>query len=701
LAIVLAGGEGKRLMPLTRDRAKPAVPFGGIYRLVDFALSNVVNSGYLKVVVLTQYKSHSLDKHVTKTWRMSTMLGNYVAPVPAQQRVDKNWYLGSADAIFQSLNLIDDERPEIVVVVGADHVYRMDFSQMVEQHIETGAGLTVAAIRQPIHLADQFGVIEVDDDDPMKIAAFREKPTDPKGLPDSPHEVLASMGNYVFTTDASWSRRSPKTTTPRAASTTWAATSCRASSAGSDAYVYDFKDNDVPGATERDRGYWRDVGTLDSYYDAHMDLISVHPIFNLYNYDWMIYTNAPAYPPAKFVHGSHDRVGEALSSAVSPGVVVSGAQVNHSVLSPRVRCTATRRSPTACCSTASRSSRYAVIRRAIIDKGVFVPEYAGSGSTTSTTGRVASTSPRRDHRHRQGPEGPAVTQADGIAATAYPVSSGDPRPRGSPFRSLRNTPRMPCSATPCVALEELGVDLVLTWDHFFPLSGDPDGIALRVRGACSPAWAEATERVELGPAGGVHGLSQPRPACRHRPDRRPHQRRSGDLRDRRGWFERDFTSTTASNSARPEADWTHWPLICRAFGPAGTIWCLLPRAMPILVGGGGERKTLRITAEHADIWHGFGDPELIAHKHQVLDAWCARIGRDPLEIERSAGWPITPARLPERSDLDFAGQAQALFDVGTRLLTLSLTTPPYDLGPVREVLAWRDEVNAGGSTLSG
>ena len=202
LAIVLAGGEGKRLMPLTRDRAKPAVPFGGIYRLIDFALSNVVNSGYLKIVVLTQYKSHSLDKHVTKTWRMSTMLGNYVAPVPAQQRVDKNWYLGSADAIFQSLNLLDDEHPDIVVVVGADHVYRMDFSQMVQQHLDTGAGITVAAIRQPISLADQFGVIEVDSDDPRRMAAFREKPQDPKGLPDSPHEVLASMGNYVFTTKA-------------------------------------------------------------------------------------------------------------------------------------------------------------------------------------------------------------------------------------------------------------------------------------------------------------------------------------------------------------------------------------------------------------------------------------------------------------------------------------------------------------------
>ena len=201
LAIVLAGGEGKRLMPLTRDRAKPAVPFGGIYRLVDFALSNVVNSGYLKVVVLTQYKSHSLDRHVTKTWRMSTMLGNYVAPIPAQQRIDKNWYLGSADAIYQSLNTIADEKPDIIVVVGADHVYRMDFSQMVDQHIQSGAGVTVAAIRQPIDMADQFGVIEVDDEDPTKISAFREKPSDPKGLPDSPDEILASMGNYVFTAD--------------------------------------------------------------------------------------------------------------------------------------------------------------------------------------------------------------------------------------------------------------------------------------------------------------------------------------------------------------------------------------------------------------------------------------------------------------------------------------------------------------------
>src|SRR3982750_748851 len=202
LAIVLAGGEGKRLLPLRAARAKPAVPFAGIYRLIDFALSNVVNSGYLQVVVLTQYKSHSLDRHVTQTWRMSTMLGNYVTPVPAQQRVGKNWYLGSADAIYQSLNLIHDDQPDIVVVVGADHVYRMDFSQMVDQHVASGAACTVAAIRQPISLADQFGGTDVHPEDPSAIREFLEKPKDPQGLPDSPHEVLASMGNYVFDADA-------------------------------------------------------------------------------------------------------------------------------------------------------------------------------------------------------------------------------------------------------------------------------------------------------------------------------------------------------------------------------------------------------------------------------------------------------------------------------------------------------------------
>ncbi len=378
LAIVLAGGEGKRLMPLTADRAKPAVPFGGIYRLIDFALSNVVNSGYLKVVVLTQYKSHSLDKHITATWRMSTLLGNYVAPVPAQQRVGKDWFLGSADAIYQSLNLMHDEKPDIVVVVGADHVYRMDFSQMVHQHIETGAGVTVAAIRQPISLADQFGVIEVDDADPHKISQFLEKPKNPKGLADSSDEVLASMGNYVFDADVLMD----------AVTSDHDLDGSKHDMGGDivpafvdkgEGYVYDFKDNEVPGATARDRGYWRDVGTLDAYFEANMDLISIHPIFNLYNYEWPIYTNTGYLPPAKFVHGQGDRVGEALNSAVSPGVVISGAQVNGSVLAPRVKVHSYATIVDSVILDSVTVNRYATIRRAIIDKYVEVPEHAKIG----------------------------------------------------------------------------------------------------------------------------------------------------------------------------------------------------------------------------------------------------------------------------------------------------------------------------------
>ena len=372
LAIVLAGGEGKRLMPLTADRAKPAVPFGGIYRLIDFALSNVVNSGYLKVVVLTQYKSHSLDRHVTKTWRMSNMLGNYVTPVPAQQRIDKNWYLGSANAIFQSLNLVHDEQPDIVVVVGADHVYRMDFSQMVQQHIETGAGVTVAAIRQPISLADQFGVIEVDDADRRKIGAFREKPKDAKGLPDSPDEVLASMGNYVFDADVlidAVTRDNDR----EGSKHDMGGDIVPAFVSEGRGYVYDFKDNVIPGATERDQAYWRDVGTMDSYWEAHMDLVSIHPVFNLYNYDWPIYTDYGPYPPAKLVHGAAGKFGEAHNSAVSPGVVISGATVTNSVLSPRCHIHSGTTIDDSVLLDGVEVGRGCVIRRAIIDKGVVVP----------------------------------------------------------------------------------------------------------------------------------------------------------------------------------------------------------------------------------------------------------------------------------------------------------------------------------------
>jgi len=378
LAIVLAGGEGKRLMPLTSHRAKPAVPFGGIYRLVDFALSNLVNSGYLRIVVLTQYKSHSLDRHVSKTWRMSTLLGNYVAPVPAQQRVGKHWYLGSADAIFQCLNIIEDERPDIVVVVGADHVYRMDFSQMVNQHIAMGAEFTVSAIRQPIETATEFGVIETAPGDPKRIAAFREKPSDPVPVADNPGEILASMGNYVASREALV-----------AAVTADAANPDSKHDMGGDivpyfvergtAAVYDFKDNDVAGSTDRDRNYWRDVGTIDSFFDANKDLISVTPVFNVYNDRWPLYTGYTGLPPAKFVHGGPDRMGYAADSLVSPGVIVSGATVSGSVLSPGIYLHSWASVSDSVLMDGVQVHRHAQIHRAILDKNVIVPERARIG----------------------------------------------------------------------------------------------------------------------------------------------------------------------------------------------------------------------------------------------------------------------------------------------------------------------------------
>ena len=379
LAIVLAGGEGKRLMPLTVDRAKPAVPFGGIYRLIDFSLSNMINSGFLKVVVLTQYKSHSLDRHISKTWRMSDMLGNYIAPVPAQQRVGKHWFLGSADAIYQSLNLLDDERPDYVVITGADNIYRMDFSQMLDHHIASGLPLTVAGIRQPKSLADQFGVIETDPDDRGHIKAFVEKPKDTPGLPDSPDEVLASMGNYIMNADA----------LTQAVTVDADDESSKHDMGGNivpwfvdqgAAGVYDFKDNDVPGATDRDRDYWRDVGTVDAFYEAHQDLISVSPVFNLYNAHWPLFAGyMNSMPPAKFVYGHHERLGHAVDSIVSPGVIVSGGEVISSVLSPEVRVNSWSSVRESVLMDGVIVGRNTVVNRAILDKYVVVEEGAMVG----------------------------------------------------------------------------------------------------------------------------------------------------------------------------------------------------------------------------------------------------------------------------------------------------------------------------------
>jgi glucose-1-phosphate adenylyltransferase len=376
--MVLAGGEGKRLMPLTADRAKPAVPFGGAYRLIDFALSNLINSGLRRIVVLTQYKSHSLDRHISQTWRMSPLLGSYVASVPAQQRLGKRWFSGSADAILQSMNLLSDERPDIVVVVGADHVYRMDFEQIIQAHIESGKGVTVAAIRQPIALANQFGVIEVDPKNPKKIAAFREKPSNPIGLPDSPNEVLASMGNYVFSATALIEAIEVDGELADS-SHDMGGDIVPYMVARDDAAVYDFTYNQIPGSTERDHSYWRDVGTIDSYYDAHMDLISVMPVFNLYNNEWPIFTQQINLPPAKFVHDGEGNQGRTTDSIVSLGTVVSGGIVERSVLSPWVKVNSHALVTDSVLLDGVQVGRNATVRRAILDKGVVVNDGAMIG----------------------------------------------------------------------------------------------------------------------------------------------------------------------------------------------------------------------------------------------------------------------------------------------------------------------------------
>jgi glucose-1-phosphate adenylyltransferase len=373
--MVLAGGAGTRLMPLTRDRAKPAVPFGGHYRLIDFALSNLVNGGVRKIVVLTQYKSHSLNLHISLTWRMSTLLGNYVTSVPAQMRLGERWFLGSADAIFQNLNIISDERPDHVLVFGADHIYRMDPSQMLDQHIDSKAGVTVAAIRTPLAQASSFGIIERSAT--TKIDAFREKPADPKPLPDDPNTVLASMGNYIFETEfldevvhADWETDDSKhdiggNLIPMAVD------------AGR-AHVYDFADNLVAGSLERDRGYWRDVGTIDSYFEAHMDLVDPEPVFNLYNDDWPVYTAGRTSAPAKIV-AEMGKAGEVVDTILSNGVIVSGGSVKRSVLSPGVHVEGDAMVENSILLDGVRVGAGSVIRNAIIDKHVQVPPDAEIG----------------------------------------------------------------------------------------------------------------------------------------------------------------------------------------------------------------------------------------------------------------------------------------------------------------------------------
>ena len=392
LSIVLAGGEGKRLAPLTLDRAKPAVPFGGHYRLIDFPLSNLANGGYRRIVVLTQYKSHSLDVHVSRTWRLSTMLGNYVTSVPAQMRQGPHWFLGSADAMYQNLNLIDDERPDFVFVFGADHIYRIDPRQMLDHHIESGAGVTVSAIRVRRDESDQFGVIETGEG--SKITSFLEKPAadDVTGLADNPDEVLASMGNYVFSAE----------TLVELLHENHAKAGTRHDVGGDlipmmvgrgEAHVYDFTHNRVPGQLDRPH-YWRDVGTIDSYFAAHMDLIDDFPAFDLYNADWPIYNLGRTLPPAKVVSDGHHGRSTVHRSLLSNGAVVAGAVVTGSVLSPGVRVEGGAVVENAVLLDDVVVGPGAMISNAVLDKNVVVPPGArvglahGSNSYTVSEGGV-------------------------------------------------------------------------------------------------------------------------------------------------------------------------------------------------------------------------------------------------------------------------------------------------------------------------
>jgi glucose-1-phosphate adenylyltransferase len=384
-AIVLAGGEGKRLWPLTKDRAKPAVPVGGVYRLIDFVLSNLVNAEFRRIAVLTQYKSHSLDRHISQTWRLSPLIGNYVTPVPAQMRRGPRWFSGSADAIYQNFNLLGDEKPDYVIVFGADHLYRMDPRQMLAQHIAGGAGVTVAAVRVPRGEAPSFGVIECDGE---RITAFHEKPEHAAGLSDDPDRCLASMGNYIFTgqllIDILAEDAEQTTSKHDIGGDVIPALVQRGEAA-----VYDFERNVVPGSTETDHGYWRDIGTLDAYYDAHMDLVSVSPMFSLYNLEWPIYSFYGPLPPAKFVFDEERRRGTALDSIVSPGVIVSGGTVRRSVLSPGVRIGEGALVEGCVLLDGVDVGAGAVVRRTIIDKEVVVPPGAVIGDLSERAERFA------------------------------------------------------------------------------------------------------------------------------------------------------------------------------------------------------------------------------------------------------------------------------------------------------------------------
>jgi glucose-1-phosphate adenylyltransferase len=372
LVMILAGGEGRRLGPLTNERAKPAVPFGGRYRIIDIVLSNFVNSGLTRIKVLTQYKSASLEEHIARAWHLSPMLDNFIETIPAQQRTGKDWFKGSADAVFQTEHVITDESPEHVCIFGGDHVYKMDIRQMMAQHLRNEAEVTVAAIPVPRSEARAFGVIEVEDGG--RIKAFHEKVADPPTMPGRPGYCLASMGNYIFKTGPLLDALDEDAKIETSAHDFGRDVIPTMVEEGRRVFVYDFQTNRVPGEDEG-HAYWRDVGTIEAYWAAQMDLVAIQPAFNLYNHRWPIRTGYNHDPPAKFVFRdeANARVGIATESLVSLGCIISGGRIHRSVLSNRVRVNSFSHIEESVLFENVVIGRHAKIRRAIIDKDVEIP----------------------------------------------------------------------------------------------------------------------------------------------------------------------------------------------------------------------------------------------------------------------------------------------------------------------------------------
>jgi glucose-1-phosphate adenylyltransferase len=372
LSIVLAGGQGERLRPLTNERAKPAVPFGGHYRIIDFALSNLINSGLTRIKVLTQFKADSLLRHLKHGWYLPPMLDQFIDPVPAQMRTGNSWYKGSADAVFQNLHHIENSNADTVCVFGGDHIYRMDVRQMLDFHEDNGADVTVAAIPQPLSMASSFGIITADER--WNMVDFQEKPSKPEPMPGDSSHALCSMGMYIFKAGV-LSEALRQDAKNEDSAHDFGKNIIPSLFKRVKVMVYNFFDNKVPGMTPSERGYWRDVGSIDQYWQSSMDLVSVTPVFNLYNNRWPIHTARDSNPPAKFVFADEasDRVGMATDSLVCDGVIISGGRINRSILSPNVRINSYSFVDESILFDNVNVGRYSKIRRAIIDKDVVIP----------------------------------------------------------------------------------------------------------------------------------------------------------------------------------------------------------------------------------------------------------------------------------------------------------------------------------------